>query len=95
MKVRFTPAARADLSRIRSWISKDDPGRALTFVRELKARAFALTEFSQCHPIAAESASGPIHKITHGRYLLFYRVLPDAVEIIAVRHGAMDTPTFD
>lgn len=94
MRVRFTPVARADLAGIRQWIARDDPARALSFVRELRSKALALSAFPRRCPIAAHTPSGPIHKLTHGRYLIYYRVLIDAVEIIQIRHSAMDTPDF-
>lgn len=95
MRVRFTRVAHNDLARIRRWIARDNPVRALSFVQELRAKALALADFPRRHPVAFNSPAGPIHKLTHGRYLIFYRVLPDIVEIIEVRHGAMDTPRFD
>ena len=94
MKVRFTPAAQADLAGIRQWIAHDNPERALSFVRELRSKALALGDFPRRHQVAAHSASGPVHKFTHGRYGIYYRVLPNRVEIIQVRHSAMDTPQF-
>ena len=95
MKVRFTPAAQADLAGIRQWIARENPARALSFVRELRSRALALSDFPRRHQIAAHSSSGSVRKLTHGRYLIYYRVLPDRVEIIQVRHSAMDKPQFD
>lgn len=95
MIVHFTPRARNDLAGIRSWIAKDDPARALSFVRELRQRALALCDYPHRHPVAHMATSGPVHKLTHGRYLLYYRVLPEKVEILHVRHGAMNTSTFD
>jgi plasmid stabilization system protein ParE len=36
VKVLFTEAAESDLEAIGDWIAKDNPGRAMTFVRELR-----------------------------------------------------------
>ena len=94
MRVRFTPVAQADLAEIRQWIARDNPARALSFVRELRSKALGLSAFPRLCPIVAHTSSGPIHKLTHGRYLLYYRVLTSTVEIIQVRHSAMDTPHF-
>ncbi len=95
MKIRFTPEAQSDLARIRRRIAKDNPARALTFIRELRARTLALSHQPRRHPIAFETALGSIHKIVHGRYLIFYRVLLDDVEVLHFRHGAQDAPRFD
>ena len=62
---------------------------------ELEARALTLADFPLRHEVAGHSSSGPVHKLTHGRYLIYYRVLTNRVEIIQVRHSAMDTPQFD
>lgn len=95
MRVVFRAAAKRDLRKIGDWISRDDPRRADTFVAELEERAGALTDMSRRGPVFAQTRRGPVHKLTHGRYLILYRVLPNRVEIIQVRHSAMDTPRFD
>ena len=95
MEDRFTSAARADLARIRSWISRDNPERALSFVRELRQRAYALSDYPHRHPIVLKTSRGPVHKMTHRPYLIFYRVLRDSIEVIEVRHGARDMASFD
>ncbi len=95
MRVDFNPIAEADLESIRRWIARDNPVRALSFVGELKARALALSDQPRRHPVAFETALGPIHKMVHGRYLIYYRVLSASVVILHIRHSAQDTPRFD
>jgi len=43
VKVEATDAAEADLEEIAAWISRDNPGRGLTYIRELRSRCESLS----------------------------------------------------
>lgn len=51
MIVVFTDAAEADIERIADYISYDNPGRAVTFVRELIDRCERLAQSPQAFPL--------------------------------------------
>ena len=87
MRVRRDRNARADLGEIRGCIAKDTPIRARTFVAELRARAEALSEYPRRGEIAYDTPLGPVHKLVHGQYAIYYRVLETEVRVIGVRHG--------
>lgn len=86
--------ARTDLAAIRSWIARDNPARAYSFVEELEAKAATLIDLPVGYPIVASSRRGAVHKVTHGRYAIYYMRRPGVVEIIHIRHSAMDAPRF-
>jgi toxin ParE1/3/4 len=88
--VRFARDAQADLRAIRAFISKDNPHRALSFVRELRQRCAALSEFPQRFPLVEGREGSGVHRLVHHSYLIFYRVEPEAVVILRVLHGAQD-----
>lgn len=90
MIVRFTAEAEADLERIGDYIARDNPPRAVTFVRELRAACLGLADFPERFPLVPHYADKGIRQRVHGSYLIFYRVEADSVTVLHVRHGAMD-----
>ena len=95
MRVVIRAGASRDLRAIGDWIARDNPRRAETFVVEREARAMALAAMPRRGPVVARTRLGPVRKLTHGSYLIYYRVRTNAVDILAVRHAAMGTPDFD
>ena len=95
MRVDFTVAARADLQAIGDWIAFDNPARALTFIDELEQRALTLAQLPMRNPVARDTKRGPLRKCVHGRYQIYYLVLPDSIEIVSVRHSAQADPAPD
>ena len=90
MKVLFTEAAESDLEAIGDWIAKDNPGRAMTFVRELRRSCVDIGPRPLGYPFVEHRRGEGIRRKVHGNYLIFYRVWLDAVEILRVLHGARD-----
>ncbi|HMG46450.1 MAG TPA: type II toxin-antitoxin system RelE/ParE family toxin [Allosphingosinicella sp.] len=90
MKVRFNASAEADLEAIGDWIAEDDPGRAASFVVELRERCLSLTDKPNRFPVARRTGGHVFRKLVHRDYLIFYRVLADRVDIVHVLHGARD-----
>lgn len=74
MIVEFAAEAVRDLEEIADRIGKDNPARALTFVRELRAACLGLATFPDRFPLVPRyEASGIRHRV-HGNYLIVYRV---------------------
>jgi toxin ParE1/3/4 len=90
VKVRLTAEAEADLERIADTIARDNPPRALSFVRELRAACLGLAEFPERFPLVPRYAESGVRHRVHGNYLVFYRVEADCVTVLHVLHGAMD-----
>lgn len=95
MRIVFRSAAAADLRSIGDWIARDNPARAESFISELQERATRLATMSGRGPVVARTHAGPVHKLTHGRYILYYRIRADRVEVLAIRHGARQAPAFN
>ncbi len=87
--VVFAPAARADLLAIGLYIAEDNPVRAESFVAELEALAARIGERPASFPEKREISAG-LRGATHGRYLILFRDLPEAVRIVRIVHGARD-----
>jgi toxin ParE1/3/4 len=95
MRLAFTPKAEQDLEAIADYIAGDNPGRALSFVRELRAQCQRITHNPPGYRLRPELGDG-IRSCPHGHYVIFFECDPDAVLIVRILHGARDLPAvFD
>ena len=85
----FSPLADYDLEEIGDFIAKDNPARALSFIRELREKCTRLAFPSAIGAPRPELGEG-IRMLPHGRYLIFYREDNSSVRIERVMHGARD-----
>lgn len=90
MKVVITSAAEADLEGIADYIARDNPVRAVSFVRELYECCLDIADMPEAWPIVPRYEHHRIRRRVHGRYLIFYRVSADCITILHVLSGAMD-----
>jgi len=72
------------------FIAQDNPPRAESFVYELLDRCYGLAEHPQRYPVIGIWHGRQLRRCAFGRYLIFYSVLPDEVEINHVVHSARD-----
>lgn len=91
MEVRWSPEAADDLAAIVAYIRDDDPAAAQRTAKAIYDRAGGLTTFP--------------HRGRHGRvqgtrefplpplpFIVVYRILSNAVEIVNIIHGAQRWP---
>lgn len=90
MKVDITSAAEADLEAIADYIARDNPVRAMSFVRELYERCLDVAQMPEAWPIVPRYEHHRIRRRVHGRYMIFYRIGDDRIIILHVLNGAMD-----
>lgn len=90
MIVVFTADAEADLERVGDYIAKNNPVAAVNFTIGLRRHCEALAEFPKRFPLAPRYEHIGVRRITHGNYLIFYRVAAEEVEILHILHGAQD-----
>ncbi|MBS0526037.1 MAG: type II toxin-antitoxin system RelE/ParE family toxin [Proteobacteria bacterium] len=90
MKVVLSRNAERDLEEIGDWIAQDSPGRAVSFVAELREACRALGSNSRGHPLVDQARDPMLRRKVFGNYLIFYDVGADAVEILHILHGARD-----
>jgi toxin ParE1/3/4 len=88
-----TPAAEQDLIDIWATIALDNRAAADRVYDQFLQRAIVLTDFPELGPSRPE-ISEDIRTLTCGRYLILYRILPDAIEIARIVHGARDLTTL-
>lgn len=90
MIVDLTREAERDLERIGDHIARDNPVRAVTFLRELRDKCLGLAEMPERFPLVPRYEAVGVRRRVHGRYLIFYRVDADRVVVVHVLHGAQD-----
>lgn len=82
-------AAERDITDIGDFIAGDNPARARTFIAELRAKAAQAAERPRSFRARDDVAPG-LRSTLHGRYVIFFRELPDEVRVVRVLHGARD-----
>lgn len=90
MKVLFADAAEADLEQIGDWIGNSSPIRAVTFVQELRECCDGLADMPRRYPVVLVRGRTELRRRPYGNYLILYRIVGDAIEILHVIHGARD-----
>ena len=91
MGVLFTPLAQADLEEIGDYIAQDNPGRALTFIQEIRAQCQKIGQSPLGYRARPELGEG-IRSCPFGNYVILYRPQAPDLLVIRVLHGAMDLP---
>lgn len=91
MRLVYLPEALADLKAIAVFIAEDNPERAASFVDELRSKATEIVGRPASFPARDELSVG-LRVARLGRYLMFFTVAADEVQIVRVLHGARDLP---
>ena len=88
-QLRFTESAERDLIDIGNFIARDNPATAARFVARLEEHCRLLA----AHPLLGrvrDALAPQLRSLAYGRYVIFYRALPDGVVIVRVLHAARD-----
>jgi len=88
--VTITAEAEADLEQIAIYVAEQSPRSALELVRELRERCESLLDAPRGYPLVPRYEHLHIRRRPFGRFLIFYRVGTDAIEVIHILHGARD-----
>jgi toxin ParE1/3/4 len=91
MKVRFTLTAQADLQRIYSYVSKDNPAEASRLIARLIERARALGD-TPYEGRETDEPNARVIVVPQLRYFVFYSVERDEVHITHIRHTSRRRP---
>jgi plasmid stabilization system protein ParE len=90
MKVDISTEAERDLESIADYIARDNPKRAIGFLRELRAKCVALMDLPHGFPLVRRYEAFGVRRRVHGNYLIFYRVEAERIVVLHILHGAMD-----
>ncbi|MGM4984440.1 MULTISPECIES: type II toxin-antitoxin system RelE/ParE family toxin [Rhizobium] len=94
MILEFSYEAENDLEQIADYIARDNPQRALSFIRELRSKCEDLVDNPNGYSLVPRYEHHGIRRRVHGNYLIFYRVESAKVVIIHLLHGATDYGTM-
>lgn len=81
MKVMLSTRARRDLEGIRTYIEKDNPVRAMSFVGELRDIAKRIADMPRAFPLVPRYEKHAIRRRSHKGYGILYSVETDRIFI--------------
>jgi plasmid stabilization system protein ParE len=88
--VVITAEAEADLEQIAAYVAEQSSRGALNLMRQLRERCETLTDAPRGYPLVPRYEHLGIRRRPFGRFLIFYRVGDDAIEVVHILHGARD-----
>ena len=90
MRVVLAARARADQRDIARFIARDNPVRAVSFVRDIQTSLRALGEQPLAFPVEPRFERLGVRRKPYRDYLIFYLPTDAAVNILRILHGARD-----
>lgn len=93
MKTQWTAKALQRLQQIHDYLAVDQPENARRFIDRLTRKAAAIAENPLLGHTVVEYQRDDIREVFEGNYRIIYRVLPDQIHVLTVRHGARLLPT--
>ncbi len=92
MRVVWTTRAQARLAQIHEYIAKDQPGNADRFIDRVTRHGDRVGDHPYAARMVPEYQQEDLREVFEGAYRIIYRILPDRVDIMTVRHGAQLLP---
>jgi toxin ParE1/3/4 len=86
------PQAKADLAEIWNYIADDSEAQADVFIDEIDEKFSLLAENPAIGRVRLDLGAN-LRSFPCGRYVIFYGVVPDGIQIVRVLHGARDLGT--
>jgi toxin ParE1/3/4 len=91
MRIRWTPAAAADLQHINDYLSEHHPRYRQPTMRKLYETVRALKQSPQRGRLGREDGTREL-LLSPLPYLAVYRVTTKSVEVVRIYHTAQDRP---
>jgi toxin ParE1/3/4 len=86
------PRAKADLAEIWEYIADDSEEQADIFINAVNQKLLLLAEQPNIGRAREELAKN-MRSFPIDRYVIFYVVIPDGIQVVRVLHGARDLST--
>jgi toxin ParE1/3/4 len=93
MQCVFSPLAEHDLEEIGDYIARDNPSRAVSFIREIREQCAKITAMPLAAPVRHELGEG-IRMVPFGHYLIFCTVDAESIRIERILYGARNIPAL-
>ncbi|MCK5147318.1 type II toxin-antitoxin system RelE/ParE family toxin [bacterium] len=87
-KIKWSPSAASHLEQICEFIAQDSKAYARVFAQKLLTIVENIPLFPKAGRIVPEYYDDNLREHIYGNYRIVYRIESDAVEIIAICHGA-------
>ena len=88
MKALFTPVGRRQFLEAITYIYRDNPSAAVSFLKKAEKTLSRLKKFSESGRLIPEFSDLPFREVIVRPYRFFYKVKGETVWIIAVWHSA-------
>jgi toxin ParE1/3/4 len=92
-RVIRSPLAEEDFREIWRYIAQDNPDAADALLRRIDEKLLLYSD----HPrmgTSRESWSPGLRSFPVGRYIVFYRIVSEGIELVRVLHGMRDLPSL-
>jgi len=89
MRVELSRFVEGDLEAIADYIARDNPPRAVSFIREIGARIRLVARNPLLYQLRLEIGEGARMAIV-GRYVILFRTVGKAIRIERVVYGGRD-----
>lgn len=91
MRLKLSRYVESDLRLIAEYIARDNPERAVTFIRELRGTFSGIAERPRTYQLRPDLGA-EVRIAPFGRYVVVFRITQRGVRIERVLHGARDLP---
>jgi plasmid stabilization system protein ParE len=89
LRVELSSFIEGDLDAIADYISQDNPTRAVSFIREIRAQIHAIGQNPLLCRLRPEIGEGARMAIV-GRYVILFRTMEEVVRVERVVYGGRD-----
>jgi len=92
VRVNWTETAIEHLSGIHEYVAQNSPAYARRIVDRLTRRSQQIAQFPYSGRAVPELDLPQVREVIEGPYRIIYRIRPDQIDVLAVVHGAQQTP---
>ena len=92
MKVVVSNTALGNMRAIREYYSSTSPAYAQRVITAVYRRFRQVAAFPESGAVLEDYGLPQIRQVIEGNYRIIYRIMPQGIEILAVRHGAQAWP---
>jgi toxin ParE1/3/4 len=92
MKVHWTISAIEHLRSIHDYIARDSPSYAQIIVERLTRRSIQIEQYPLSGRPVPEASLPQIRELLEGPYRIIYHINAEQIDVLAVIHGAQQSP---
>ena len=93
MQIELSRYIESDLDVIADFIAQDNPGRAVTFIQDIREKFFAIQRDPLIYQLRSDIGE-EARMATVGNYAILFRIVESLVRIERVVYGGRNLPGF-